>query len=261
MYNLNGKVAIVTGAAQGIGRAIALRLADEGADVAIVDVNPTGSAAVAAEVEARGRRAVALKVDVTRADEVAAMVQQTVEALGRIDILVNNAGIQTVAWLQEMREADWDRMFAVNVKAMWLCSRAVAEQMIKQGEGGRIVNASSRAGKVASALPIGAYVTTKHAVIGLTRSMALELAPHRILVNAYRPGVVDTPMWDYIDREVGAKRGLPPGKAKADAVAQIPLGRSEQPEDVARLVAFLVSAESDYMTGQAINVTGGSVMH
>jgi meso-butanediol dehydrogenase/(S,S)-butanediol dehydrogenase/diacetyl reductase len=261
MYNLNGKVAIVTGAARGIGRAIALRLADEGADVGVVDVDGAGAEAVAAEVESRGRRAIPLKVNVTKADEVAAMVARTVEALGRIDILVNNAGIQTIAYLQEMREEDWDRMFAVNVKAMWLCSQAVANQLIEQGQGGRIINASSRAGKVASPLPMGAYVTAKHAVIGFTRALALELAPHQITVNAYCPGVVDTPMWDLIDREVGTRRGAAPGSIKANAVAAIPLGRIEQPEDVARLVAFLASGESDYMTGQAINITGGSVMH
>jgi len=261
MYNLNGKVAIVTGAARGIGRAIALRLADEGADVAVVDVDHAGATAVAAEVEARGRRAIPLKVNVTKADEVDEMVRRIVEALGRIDILVNNAGIQVIAYLQDTKEEDWDRIFDVNVKAMWLCTRAVAAQLIKQGQGGRIINASSRAGKVASALPIGAYVTTKHAVIGLTRAFALELAPYQITVNAYCPGVVDTPMWDLIDREVAARRGVPPGSVRANAVAQIPLGRIEQPEDVARLVAFLASAESDYMTGQAINITGGSVMH
>ena len=261
MYDLDGKVAIVTGGARGIGRAIVLRLADEGADVAVVDVDFEGASAVADEVKGRGRRALPIKVDVTSAEAVDNMVRRVVEDLGRIDILVNNAGIQIIASLQEMKEEDWERMFAVNVKAMWLCSRAVAEQLIKQGQGGRIINASSRAGKVASQLPMGAYVTTKHAVIGFTRALALELAPYQITVNAYCPGVVDTPMWDLIDREVSARRGVPRGSVKASAVAAIPLGRIEQPEDVARLVAFLASAESDYMTGQAINITGGSVMH
>lgn len=261
MYNLEGKVALVTGAARGIGRAIALRLADEGADVAVVDLDLPGASAVASEVEARGRRALALRANVTSAEDVEEMVRQAVAALGHIDILVNNAGIQTIAYLLEMKEEDWDRIFEVNVKAMWLCSRAVARQMIQQGRGGRIINASSRAGKVASVLPIGAYVATKHAVIGLTRSLALELAPHQITVNAYCPGVVETPMWDLIDSEVSARRGVPRGSVKASQVNSIPLGRLEQPEDVAKLVAFLASAESDYMTGQAINITGGSVMH
>jgi meso-butanediol dehydrogenase/(S,S)-butanediol dehydrogenase/diacetyl reductase len=152
-------------------------------------------------------------------------------------------------------------MFDVNVKSMWLCGRAAAARMIRQGRGGRIINACSRAGKVASMLPFGAYVVTKHAVVGLTRQFALDLAPHRILVNAYCPGVVDTPMWELIDRQVAERRGVPLGSVKKSAVDAIPLGRIEQPEDVARLVAFLASDESDYMTGQAINITGGSVMH
>jgi meso-butanediol dehydrogenase / (S,S)-butanediol dehydrogenase / diacetyl reductase len=261
MYNLNGKVAIVTGSAQGIGRAISLRLAEEGADLAIVDVNLAGAEAVAAEVEAKGRRAIALKVDVTSPADVGNMVEQTVAKLGRLDVMVNNAGIQKIVYLMETQEPDWDRLFAVNVKAQWLCAKAAAEQMIKQGQGGRIIIASSRAGKVASALPIGPYVVTKHAVVGLTRQLALELAPHQILVNAYCPGVVDTPMWDQIDREVSARRGTPLGSVKKAAIDSIPLGRMEKPEDVARLVAFLASDESEYMTGQAINITGGSVMH
>jgi meso-butanediol dehydrogenase/(S,S)-butanediol dehydrogenase/diacetyl reductase len=261
MYGLDGKVAIVTGAARGIGRAIALRLADEGADVVTVDLDSTGAADVAAGVRSRGRRSLAVAADVTRSDEVDRLVQRAIETLGRIDILVNNAGIQVIDGLLEMDEASWDGIFEVNVKAMWLCSRAVARELIKQGGGGRIINAGSRAGKVASPLLMGAYVTTKHAVIGFTRVLALELAPHNILVNAYCPGVVDTPMWDLIDREMGPRLGLPKGAVKANAVAAIPLGRIEQPADVARLVAFLASDESDYMTGQAINITGGSVMH
>jgi meso-butanediol dehydrogenase / (S,S)-butanediol dehydrogenase / diacetyl reductase len=261
MYNLDGRVAIVTGAAQGIGRAISLRLAEEGAAVAVVDVNLAGAEAVVAEIEAKGGRGIALRVDVTSSSDVDMMVTRTVEKLGRIDILVANAGIQKIVYLMETQEVDWDRMFAVNVKSAWLCGRAAAQQMIKQGWGGRIIVASSRAGKIASALPIGAYVATKHAVVGLVRQFALELAPHNILVNAYCPGVVDTPMWDLIDREVAERRGAPIGSVKAAAVASIPLGRMEKPEDVARLVAFLASDESDYMTGQAINITGGSVMH
>ena len=261
MYDLQGKVAIVTGAGRGIGRAIALRLASEGAAVGVADIDVGAASDVVAEIAALGRRAVALKVNVTNADEVDEMVRRTVAELGRLDIQVNNAGIQYLADLLEMKEDAWDRMFAVNVKGVWLCAKAAAAQMIKQGSGGRIINASSRAGKVASTQPIGCYVTTKHAVIGLTRQLALELAPHQITVNAYCPGVVDTPMWELIDREVATRRGVPIGSVKANAVAAIPLGRIEQPEDVARLVAFLASGESDYMTGQAINVTGGSVMH
>jgi meso-butanediol dehydrogenase / (S,S)-butanediol dehydrogenase / diacetyl reductase len=261
MYDLNGKVAIVTGGARGIGRAISLRLAAEGADVAIVDVDLEGAKATAGEVESLGRRALPLKVDVTNAAEVAEMVDRTVEELGSLDILVNNAGIQYIATLLETTEAQWDRIFAVNVRASWLCAKAVADYLVRRGKGGRIINAGSRAGKTASALPIGAYVATKHAVIGLTRQLAMELAPHGITVNAYCPGVVDTPMWELIDREVARRRGVPVGSVKEATVAAIPLGRIEQPEDVANLVAFLASKESGYITGQSINVEGGLVTH
>jgi len=261
MYDLTGKVAIVTGGARGIGRAISLRLAAEGADVAIVDVDPEGAKETAREVEALGRRSLPLKVDVTSAAEVAEMVRRTAEELGSLDILVNNAGIQYIATLLETTEEQWERIFAVNVRASWLCAKAVAEYLVERGKGGRIINASSRAGKTASTLPIGAYVATKHAVIGLTRQLALELAPHGITVNAYCPGIVDTPMWELIDREVARRRGVPVGSVKAAMVAAIPLGRIQQPEDVANLVAFLASSESGYITGQSMNVEGGLVTH
>ena len=262
MYGLDGKVALITGAGRGIGRAIALRLAREGCDVALSDLNAETAEEGAAEARALGRRAVAIASDVTRADQVDAMVRRTLAELGRIDALVNNAGIQIVVPMLELSEQQWDSLFDVNLKSYWLCARAVAPHMIERGRGGKIINAASRAGKTPSKLsPTGAYATTKHAVIGFTRALAFELAPHRINVNCYCPGVVDTPMWDLIDREVARRTGAALGATRARAVAEIPLGRIEQPEDVANLVAFLASAESDYMTGQAINITGGSEIH
>jgi meso-butanediol dehydrogenase/(S,S)-butanediol dehydrogenase/diacetyl reductase len=262
MYGLDGRVALITGAGRGIGRAIALRLAREGCDVALSDLNAETAEEGAAEARALGRRAVGIATDVTRADQVDAMVARTLGELGRIDILVNNAGIQIIVPMLEMTEQQWDSLFDVNLKSYWLCARAVARHMIERGEGGKIVNAASRAGKTPSKLsPTGAYATTKHGVIGFTRALALELAPHKINVNCYCPGVVDTPMWDLIDREVARRTGVPVGSTKARAVAEIPLGRIEQPEDVARLVAFLATEESDYKTGQAINITGGSEIH
>lgn len=262
MYNLTGKVALVTGAARGIGRAIALRLAQEGARVAAADVDRAGLDELAGLFQARDWPLLPIVADVTDSAAVERMVDAVVAHYGGIDILVNNAGIIKVAPLIEMAEADWDRLFAVNVKGMWLCSRAVARVMIRQGRGGRIINAASRAGKTPSRLHYtGAYATTKHAVVGFTRALAFELAPHQITVNAYCPGVVDTPMWDLIDQEMTARLGLERGALKAQAVAQVPLGRIEQPEDVAKLVAFLASDEADYITGQAINVDGGTEVH
>jgi meso-butanediol dehydrogenase / (S,S)-butanediol dehydrogenase / diacetyl reductase len=262
MYGLEGKVALITGAGRGIGRAIARRLAREGCDIALSDLNAETAEEGAAEVRALGRRALAVASDVTKADQVDGLVGRTLGELGRIDVLVNNAGIQIVVPMLEMSEQQWDSLFDVNLKSYWLCARAVAPGMIARGQGGKIINAASRAGKTPSKLsPTGAYATTKHGVVGFTRALAFELAPHRINVNCYCPGVVDTPMWDLIDREVARRTGVTVGSTRARAVAEVPLGRIEQPEDVANLVAFLASAESDYMTGQAINITGGSEIH
>jgi len=262
MYTFDGKVALVTGAARGIGRAIALRLADEGAAVAISDVNEAGLGGVADEIERLGQRGLPIAADVSRTDQVDAMIRQTVAELGRLDIAVANAGIIVVAPLMETREDDWNRLFDVNVKGVWLTATAAARQMVAQGQGGRIVLAASRAGKQPSRLGLtGAYVATKHAVVGLTRSLSLELASHQITVNAYCPGTVDTDMWAKIDEEAGPRLRRPIGALKAEAVTQIPLGRLEQPEDVANLVAWLASDQSSYMTGQALNIEGGSVYH
>src|SRR5262249_46787649 len=203
---LEGKVALITGAGRGIGRAIALRLAGEGCDVALSDLNAETAEEGAAEARALGRRAIAVASDVTKADQVDGLVARTVAELGKIDVLVNNAGIQIVVPMLEMSEPQWDSLFDVNLKSYWLCARAVAPGMIARGQGGKIINAASRAGKTPSKLsPTGAYATTKHAVVGFTRALAFELAPHRINVNCYCPGVVDTPMWDLIDREVAGR--------------------------------------------------------
>ena len=262
MYGLERKVALVTGSGRGIGRAIALRLAREGASVAVADVDGDAARAIAKEVEGLGRPGQAFSCDVTRADQVEAMVANTVDDFGRLDILVNNAGILIIKPFQEMTEEEWDRIFAVNVKGIWLCTRAALPYLISSAPGSKVINAASMAGKSPSRSgPLAAYTATKHAVVGLTRSLALELAPHRINVNAYCPGVVDTPMWDQIDSYMSGQQQLPPGSVKERAVDRVPLGRLETPEDVANIVAFLASPESDYMTGQAINITGGMEVH
>ena len=262
MYQLDGKVALVTGAGRGIGRAIALRLAREGADVVVSDIQAANAEAVAQEVAELGRLGLACAADVTQAEQVEAMSAQAMARFGRIDILVNNAGIVIVKPMLQMDETDWDRLFDVNLKSYWLCARAIAPQMVARGQGGKIINAASKAGKTPSRYaPIGAYSTSKHGVIGFTRSLAMELAPARINVNCFCPGIVDTDMWTQIDAEVAAQSGRAPGGSRQAALADIPLGRMETPDGVAKLVAFLASSEADYMTGQALNLTGGMEMH
>lgn len=258
-YELDGQVAIVTGAGRGIGRAIALRLAREGARVVVADRDPSTAAQVVAEIVGASGQALALTVDVTRRDEVARMVEATIRHFGQVTILVNNAGIAAVAPLLETDEATWDALMNVNAKGVLLCAQAVARQMIAQGGGGRIINNASGAGKIAPGkeMPLGAYAASKHAVVGLTKQLGLELASHQILVNCVCAGIVDTPMWDLIDRVVAGRQDRPLGSVKAQAVAGIPLGRIEQPEDVAAMVAFLASADASYITGQTINVCGG----
>lgn len=258
-YDLEGQVAIVTGAGRGIGRAIALRLAQEGCQVAVADLDGGTAARVADEVRALGYRALPLQVDVTRKEEVQQMVSQTSDQLGSLRILVNNAGIGAIAPLLETDEETWDALMNVNAKSVLLCSQAAARQMIEQGGGGRIINNASGAGKIAPGknMPLGAYAASKHAVVALTKQMGLELSDHGILVNCVCAGIVDTPMWDLIDRETAARQGAPVGSIKAQAVAGVPLGRIQQPEDVANLVAFLASADASYMTGQTYNVSGG----
>lgn len=256
---LRGKVAIVTGAGRGIGRAIALRLALEGVRVVVTDVDRAGAEAVADEIARNGGKAIALKVDVTRQNDIDAMITRTANEFGELNILVNNAGIAAVALLMDTDEQTWDRVMAVNAKGVLLCSKAAAKQMIKQGKGGRIIINASASGKVVPGknAPLGAYSASKHAVVALTKQLGLELAAHQILVNCVCPGIVDTPFWDLVDRETAALEGVPPGSVKARAVARIPLQRIEKPEDIANVVAFLASDDASYITADAVNVAGG----
>lgn len=258
-YELDGQVAIVTGAGRGIGRAIAHRFAQEGCKVTVADLNPETAAQVVAEIREEGGHAFSLQVDVTQQPEAQGMVQQTIEQFGSLRILVNNAGIGAIAPLLDTDEGTWDALMNVNAKGVLFCSQAAARQMIAQGEGGRIINNASGAGKVAPGknLPLGAYAASKHAVVALTKQMGLELSDHGILVNCVCAGIVDTPMWDLIDRETAARQGAPVGSIKAQAVDGVPLGRIQTPDDVANVVAFLASEDASYMTGQTYNVSGG----
>jgi len=256
--NLNGKVALVTGAGQGIGRAIALRLAREGADVAVNDVAPTNLSQAARQVETLGRHSLELVADVSSSEQVTDMFERHLEHFGRLDILVNNAGIGTVQPILEFTEADWDREFDINVKGVFLCSTAAARQMIDQG-GGKIINAASVAG-IRAATYIVPYCASKAAVILLTQGLALELAPHAIHVNAYAPGIIDTPMTENTNRALAFYQGLSVEEIAQQRLSKIPLGRLGTPDDIAEVVAFLASDASNYITGQCIPVGGGLLM-
>ena len=259
MERLLKKVAIITGAGQGIGEGIALRFAREGADVAAADLNLETAERTARKVREIGRKSVAIKVDVTKAADVEAIVQKTLESLGHIDILVNNAGIIKADFICDLPEETWHAILGVNLTGVFLCSRAVARVMVKEKRG-KIINITSKSGKKGG-LWLSAYCASKFGAIGLTQSMALDLAPYKINVNAICPGnVFSTPMWDLLDKEYSKKLGIPPEEVRKKYRDKVPLGRECTVEDVANLAVFLASDESNYMTGQAINVTGGEEM-
>jgi NAD(P)-dependent dehydrogenase (short-subunit alcohol dehydrogenase family) len=257
---LDEQVAIVTGAGRGIGRAIALELASLGAAVVVAELNEAAAADTAAAVEGLGRRALGLRVDVTSASDRQAMVDETLLAFGRIDVLVNNAGIYRSAPHLEITEEHWDTVLAVNSKSVLFCSLAVLPTMLAARRG-IIVNLASMAGKVATTTGLP-YSVSKAAVISLTRSLAAAYARDGVRVNCVCPGFVETEMWAQIDREVGVGQlGKQPGEYVRERGATVPLGRLAQPEDVAHVVGFLTTSKASYMTGQAVNVTGGLVMH
>ncbi|HEV3347861.1 MAG TPA: SDR family NAD(P)-dependent oxidoreductase [Methylomirabilota bacterium] len=257
---LQGQTAIVTGAGRNIGRAIALELAGMGADVVVAEVDRATGERTAEEVRKHGRRALALQTDVTRLADLRAMADRTVAEWGRIDILVNNAGIHKSMHTADVSEADWDRLLAVNAKGVFFASQAVLRHMVK-AKRGNIISLASMAGKMGLKTSL-VYGITKAAVISMTRSLALAHAGDGIRANCVCPGIVETDMIFQVDREAGeGLMGLKPGEYLKQRVEQIPLGRIEKAEDVANVVGFLASSKSSYMTGQAINVTGGLVMH
>ncbi|MBI5286608.1 MAG: 3-oxoacyl-[acyl-carrier-protein] reductase [Deltaproteobacteria bacterium] len=244
---LKGKIALVTGAAQGIGRTIALKLSSQGADLVLSDVNLEKLQNVVKEVEASGSKALAFKANVANFGEVEAMVDETINKLGAIHILVNNAGITRDTLLLRMKEEDWDAVLDVNLKGVFNCTRAVVKYMSKQREG-RIVNIASIIGEMGNVGQAN-YAASKAGVIGLTKTVAREFATRNITCNAIAPGFIETAMTQQL-----------PEKVREELSKQIPMGRLGTPEDVANCVLFLVSDASNYITGQVINVNGGMYM-
>jgi meso-butanediol dehydrogenase / (S,S)-butanediol dehydrogenase / diacetyl reductase len=252
------RIALVTGAARGIGREIALRFARDGLDVAVADLPHarTESEALVQEICAMGRRAIAIVADVSDARQIDAMVAATARELGRLDVMVANAGIAAVAPLLDVSPEDFDRLMAVNVRGVFLCYTAAARQMIEQGGGGKIIGAASIAAHKGFAM-LGHYSASKWAVRGLTQVAAQEWARHGITVNAYCPGIVGTQMWEHIDERLAELQGLRPGQALERISRLISLGRVQTPKDVAAFVSYLASRDSDYMTGQSVIIDGG----
>ncbi len=246
--HLTGKTALVTGAGRGIGRACALHLATLGASVA-VNYSKSGDEAreIVKEIEAMGGKALAIKANVGSANEVEAMFEETVKALGGLDILVNNAGITKDGMLIRMKEEDWDLVLEINLKGAFLCTKQAAKIMMKQRHG-RIINISSVIGVSGNAGQAN-YAASKAGIIGFSKSIAKELAPRGVLVNIIAPGFIDTDM-----------TGVLSDKIKEGILAQIPLGRYGSPMDIANLAGFLASEQSGYITGQVIHVDGGMIM-
>ena len=265
MGKLDGNVALVSGSGRGIGRAIALRYAREGAKVVVADIDQGSAQAVANEIQALRAETDALQVDVSDPNQSAAMVARAVDRFGRLDILVNNAGVMRVRPLLELTPEDWDFVNDINARGLFFALQAGARHMVRQtplSEGrprGKIINTASIAGR--SGRPMfAAYAASKAAAISITQSAAAGLAPD-VTVNAICPGVVDTEMWRQIDREWTQVDRRPVGAAWQDRIRGIPMGRPETPEDVTGMAVFLASADSDYITGQSYHVDGGLAMN
>jgi 3-oxoacyl-[acyl-carrier protein] reductase/meso-butanediol dehydrogenase/(S,S)-butanediol dehydrogenase/diacetyl reductase len=281
--SLEGKVALITGAGgmRGVGRASALKLASQGAQVAITDLRrpaddlPPGEVraewqsidSVAEEVRSLGGNALPVYADLSNADAIEGLVAETVNHYGRLDILVNNAraiiGRDKVP-VTELDEDVWQHFLAINTTAVFLCTKYAGREMVRLGNGGRVVNIASNAGKQASA-DGAAYSASKFAVIGLTQASAMDLAPHGITVNAVCPGPINTDRMSYWERDQAAQRGLTQEEFRSQVVAasadRTPLGRIAEPEDVANLVSFLAGPDSSLITGQSYNVNGGILFH
>ena len=260
MKRFKEKTAVVTGGSRGIGRAIAMRFAAEGARV-VVSANEARAEDVAAEIRDTGGEASAFIADVVDRAQVRALYKEAEDRYGGVDISVQNAGVITIAKLEDMTEKEWDHVMAVNTKGVFLCCQEAAAVMRRRGKGGRLINTASgqaRQGFVYTPH----YAASKFGVVGITQSLSKELAAVGITVNAFCPGIIDTEMWQYNDKEWGRLLGggYKQGELMAEWVRNIPMGRAGTGEDVAGLVAFLASNDAAYITGQTVNVDGGLIM-
>jgi len=261
MARLTGRTVLITGAASGIGAATARRLAGDGAKLVLADLDGAGVEKLAAEL---GQ--VAVKADVTRGEDIERMLEEAYRRWGRLDVLFNNAGVIRVQPMLEVTGEEWDRVLNVNLRAVFFVLQATAKRMLGQEPmpssdlRGKLIQTASIASYRGGNHMMTPYSASKAGVVSLTRSAAQVLAPQRITSNCVCPGAVETPMWEQIDREWGAIEGLGQGEAWKRRIRGIPLGRPERAEDVANVVAFLAGPDSDYMTGQALNVDGGIVM-
>jgi meso-butanediol dehydrogenase/(S,S)-butanediol dehydrogenase/diacetyl reductase len=253
------KVVVITGAARGMGRGIAGRFAGEGGKVLLVDRDPTVKD-TAADLAGSGFAAEPCQADVTAPDDVQQIFRRVRDLWDHVDILINNAGVITISRLEDLSLADWNKVLAVNTTGAFLCCQAAAAMMREKRNGGRILNAASGQARQGF-IYTPHYAASKFGVVGLTQSLAKELAPDRITVNAYAPGIVGSDMWAYNDREWGRLLGdYAPGELMAEWTSKIPLGRAGTNDDVANLLLFLASEDAGYITGQTINVDGGMFM-
>jgi meso-butanediol dehydrogenase / (S,S)-butanediol dehydrogenase / diacetyl reductase len=255
------QTALVTGGGRGIGRAVALHLAKAGANVGVSDIDRDAANRVAAEIRDLGRRSVGVGGDVGKDADRRAMVAATEGGLGPIDILINNAGIMQVVGIYDLTEADWDRMLSINAKAVFFLSQLVLPGMVARKRGS-IVSLASAAGKVASGVNYLHYNVSKAAVIAMTKTLSAEVAKDGVRVNCVCPGIIDTDMWVQIDRDQGQRlMGLSEREFFRRRLEAVPMGRAGTAEDVARVILFLASPLARYMSGQAINITGGWITY
>ena len=257
---LEGKTCIVTGAAMGIGRAVAVRLAEEGANVVLGDIEKSLAAQASADIERSGGSAVSHWVDVSERGSVSDLIAYAAQRFGSLDVMFNNAGVAQAVPILDTTQAQWERLMRINGLGVLIGIQEAAKQFLRQGSGGKIVNTASVAGKQGFAL-VGAYSASKFAVVGLTQAAARELAADQITVNGFCPGIVATELWRKLDEQImQTGRTSKTGEAMAEFSQDILLGRVSTPEDCAGIAAYLASSDSDYMTGQCIQVDGGMIL-